>query len=88
VYKRQADETIEGVATVELPAGTTAMVLHRGSYDDMGKSYAEAATWIQQHGHQIVGPCREVYLNSPAEVAEAELLTEIHFPIDAEGDLA
>jgi len=83
-----ADETIEGTDIVVLPAGTTAMVLHRGSYDDMGTSYAEAVTWIQQHGHQIVGPCREVYLNSPADAAEADLLTEIHFPIDAEGDLA
>jgi len=81
-----ADEAIDGIDTVELPAGTTAMVLHRGSYDDMGTSYAEAVTWIQQRGHEIVGPCREVYLNSPAEVAEADLLTEIHFPIDAEGE--
>lgn len=83
-----ADEVVEGIDIVELPANTTAMVLHHGSYDDMGHSYAEAVTWIQSRGHQIVGPCREVYLNSPAEVDEADLLTEIHFPIDAEGDLA
>lgn len=38
-------------------------------------------------GHRMVGPHREVYLNSPAEVAEAELLTEIHFPIDVEDEL-
>lgn len=81
------DDTIDGVDTIEFAAGTTAMVLHRGSYDDMGASYANAVTWIQGRGHQIVGPCREVYLNSPAEVAEDDLLTEIHFPIDAEGDL-
>ncbi len=76
----------DGVKAIELAAETTASVVHRGSYDDMGKSYASAASWIHEHGHRIVGPTREIYLNSPAEVAEDELLTEIQFPIDAEGD--
>lgn len=83
----KVEAPIEGVETVALPANATAMVLHRGSYDDMGRSYANAAAWIQQRGHQIVGPCREVYLNSPAEVAEADLLTKIHFPIDSDGEI-
>jgi len=69
---------------VELPESATATVLHRGSYADMGASYAAAAGWIQQHGHTVTGPALETYLNSPAEVDDADLLTEIHFPIDAE----
>ena len=72
-----------GLKTIEIAAHTTASVLHSGSYDDMGESYANISTWIHERGHRIVGPAREVYLNSPAEVAEDELLTEIHFPIDA-----
>ncbi len=74
------------VEFIELPAGATASVLHRGSYEDMGESYANVGTWIQERGHRIVGPPREVYLNSPADVVDADLLTEIHFPIDGEGD--
>ncbi len=77
----------DGVETIELAGGPAAVVLHRGSYDDMGESYASVATWVHERGHRIVGPCREVYLNSPAEVAEDDLLTEIHFPIDAEGEI-
>lgn len=73
-----------GVESLELPAGPTAAVLHRGSYDDMGESYAAVSRWIHERGHRIVGPQREVYLNNPADVDEADLLTEIHFPIDAE----
>ena len=72
------------VGIVEIPAGATASVVHKGPYDDMGESYATVATWIQERGHRIVGPHREVYLNSPADVDEADLLTEIHFPIDGE----
>lgn len=78
----------EGVDIIEFEAGATACVVHKGSYEDMGESYATAATWIHERGHQIVGPHREVYLNSPGEVAEHELLTEIHFPIDADGSEA
>ena len=73
------------VIVVEMPAHVTASVTHRGSYADMGESYANAAAWIQRHGHAITGPTREIYLNSPADVDEADLLTEILFPIDAEG---
>ena len=80
------DGAPDGVEVIELDPETTASIVHRGSYDDMGKSYAEVATWIHERGHRIAGPTREVYLNSPAEVAETDLLTEIHFPIDAEAD--
>lgn len=77
-------EAIEGVEIMHLAAEVTATVLHRGSYDDMGGSYATVAGWVLERGHQVVGPPREVYLNSPAEVGEDELLTELHFPIDAD----
>jgi effector-binding domain-containing protein len=76
-----ADE--DDLESVVIPAGAAASIIHRGSYDDMGRSHAAAAAWIQEHGHQITGPTREVYLNSPAEVAEPDLLTEVLFPIDA-----
>ena len=81
------DCAAEGVDTIEVPSGVTASVVHKGSYLDMGESYAAVATWIHERGHRIVGPQREIYLNSPADVTEDELLTEICFPIDADGAL-
>lgn len=78
------DVKADDVEIVEIPAGVTASVMHQGSYDDMGESYATVAAWIHERGHRIVGPHREVYLNSPADADEADLLTEIHFPIDGE----
>ncbi|MGH1492043.1 MAG: MerR family transcriptional regulator [Acidimicrobiales bacterium] len=71
-------------ASVTIEPGVVASVIHRGSYDNMGQSYATVATWIQERGHSITGPTREIYLNSPADVDEADLLTELLFPIDAE----
>ena len=66
----------------EIPAGPTASIMHKGSYANMGESYATVVSWIAEHGHTIVGPARETYFNSPADVSEADLLTEISFPID------
>lgn len=81
-----AEPEVDGeIEIAELPACVEASVIHRGSYDNMGESYATVAAWVQHHGHQIVGPTREVYLNDPSQVDEAELLTEILFPIDADG---
>ena len=73
------------VEILEVPGSAVASVTHMGSYANMGESYATVVTWIQEHGHEIVGPAREVYLNSPAEVSEDKLATIISFPIDGEG---
>lgn len=78
-------DTGEKIETIEIPEGAIASVLHRGPYEDMGAAHATAAAWIQKHGHTVTGPTREIYLNSPADVGEADLMTEIQFPIDAEG---
>jgi effector-binding domain-containing protein len=76
-----------GAECLEIDAHVAASIVHRGSYEDMGKSYNTVAAWIHERGHRIVGPHREVYLSSPADVVEDDLLTEILFPIDAEDDL-
>ena len=78
----ESDAPIE---LIDLAEVATASVVHKGGYDDMGKSYAAVSAWIHERGHRIVGPHREVYLNSPADTDEADLLTEIHFPIDSDG---
>ena len=70
-----------GLQAVTVPAGGAASIIHRGSYDNMGESYATVAAWAQQRGHEITGPTREIYLNSPVDTAEADLLTELLFPI-------
>ena len=74
----------DDLGSIAIGAGAAASIIHRGSYEDMGRSHAAIAAWIQERGHQIVGETREVYLNSPAEVAESDLLTEVLVPIDAE----
>ncbi len=76
--------TESDVQVLELPETQGAVITHKGSYANMGESYATIVTWIQEHGHSITGPAREIYFNSPDEVAEDDLLTEIVFPINSD----
>lgn len=66
----------------EEPAMTVAWTMHRGPYEELGPAYEAVTDWIQEHGHEIVGPPREIYLTDPSETPDpADYVTEIRFPI-------
>lgn len=66
----------------ELPAMTVASTVHRGPYDEIGPAYTTVVGWIQEHGHEIAGPPREIYLTDPSTTPDpADYVTEIQFPI-------
>ncbi len=65
----------------ELAGGPAAVTVHRGPYAEIGPAYHTVSGWIADHGHELAGGPREVYLNTPGQVAEADLLTEVQWPI-------
>lgn len=66
----------------ETPAMTVASTVHCGPYDEVGPAYHTLIGWIQEHGHEIAGPPREIYLTDPQETPDpADFVTEIQFPI-------
>ncbi|MCP4964460.1 MAG: MerR family transcriptional regulator [bacterium] len=69
------------VSARELEGGSMAATVHRGPYDQMPLAYRALTGWIAEHGHEIAGPPREVYLNDPRTVAPDQLLTRVVFPI-------
>jgi effector-binding domain-containing protein len=72
----------DGVYGREVEATTAATTVHRGPYDEVGPAYHMLTGWVQEHGHEIAGPPREVYLTDPQETSDpADYLTEIQFPI-------
>ncbi len=76
---------LEGeVYGAELPAGPVASTVHRGPYEQIAPAYHTLTGWITDHGHQMAGPPREVYLNDPQTVAPDELLTRVDWPIEPE----
>ena len=68
----------------ELEGGTMATAVHRGPYEEIAAAYHTLTGWISEHGHEIAGPPREIYLNDPQTVLPEELLTRVEFPICSE----
>jgi effector-binding domain-containing protein len=65
------------VVPTELPGGTTATALHRGSYDTLGVTYDAVGTWLSEHGYEPSGAPWESYLDGP-DVPEPRTL--VSFP--------
>lgn len=67
---------------MSLPGGDFAMVTHVGAYEELGLAYHALYAWAQEHGHDVRGLLREIYLNDPADTPATELRTEVLMPLD------
>jgi effector-binding domain-containing protein len=56
--------------------------MHQGPYDQVKEAYGLLEAWVKDNGYRYAGPAREIYLNDPSQVPEAELLTEVQFPVE------
>jgi AraC family transcriptional regulator len=74
----QAAHTPNGLIEQRLPAGRYATVVHKGSYEDLPKTWEKLKKeWLPANGHKPANPSYEIYLNNPMTTPKAELLTEI-----------
>jgi DNA-binding transcriptional MerR regulator/effector-binding domain-containing protein len=66
-----------------LPAGELLVcAIYRGDYPQIGSAFAALGRWLLAGGYEVTGPCREVYLRSPAHTSDpAEYVTEIQYPV-------
>ena len=68
-----------------LPAlGTLASTIHNGPFVTIGEAYNAIGKWITDNGYRIVGPCRELYLQTPSDNSQNDpsTVTEIQFPVE------
>ena len=73
------DERGLGVKRVE--GAEVASTMHKGPFQEVGKTYAALAGWIMENGYEIAGPAEEVYLTEPGKAIPEEFLTEVRFPV-------
>ena len=75
--------TNQGFDTKEIAGGKHATILCKGGYKNVFESWMALYVWCEQNGHKFrdLSPF-EKYLNSPNDVSEEELLTEIYIPIE------
>jgi DNA-binding transcriptional MerR regulator/effector-binding domain-containing protein len=74
------------ISVRELPGGHCVSLLHKGPYDQIGRSYETLLTYIKQKGYEIVMPTREVYLKGPGMIFRGNprnYLTEIQILVQA-----
>ncbi len=69
----------------ELPPMIVLAALHQGPYTEVGPVIQGIVEYALQNSYEITGPVTEVYLNSPMEVDESELLTEVQIPVKRRG---
>jgi effector-binding domain-containing protein len=75
-------EPVGEVHCRELPATEVAWTVHRGPYGEVGPAYETVTGWVREHGHEIAGPPREIYLSDPRQTPDpADYVTEVQFPI-------
>lgn len=58
-----------------------AAVIHKGPFDTVNDAYQFLLGWMERNGYRMDGPDRTVYLNTPEQVAPADLLKEVQIPI-------
>jgi effector-binding domain-containing protein len=73
-------KAVAGISIRELPGGPCVSLLHKGPYDELGRSYERILAYIKEKGYEIVVPTREVYVKGPGMIFRGNpknYLTEI-----------
>ncbi len=71
-----------GARFVVLPETEVAVLVHRGSYDDLADTYRELGAWVALHADPADLPVREIYVVGPPDSDDVDALrTEICWPI-------
>jgi DNA-binding transcriptional MerR regulator len=71
-----------GAERMVIAATDAAVVMHRGSFDDIDQTYAVLGTAVAGGGRGAEGPIREYYVVSPLDrVGEEAFRTEVAWPV-------
>ena len=74
----------EGISVHELPGVRCLSLVHRGPYDQTGRSYAKILKQANERKVTVALPTREVYLKGPGMIFKGNpknYLTEIQLPM-------
>src|SRR5688572_25412983 len=74
----------DGITVRELPGGRFVSLVHKGPYEELGRSYDKALRYAKQRGYEVSLPTREVYLKGPGMILRGNpkrYLTEILLPV-------
>jgi effector-binding domain-containing protein len=79
---------VEGLDIRELPGGRCVSLLHRGPWQELGRSYERLIRYAKDRGYKLRLPSREVYIKGPGMIFKGNsknYLTEIQILIEPPG---
>ena len=82
---RKGSEVV-GISVRELHGGRCVSLVHRGPWDELGRSYARILAYVKNRGYEIECPTREIYLKGPGMIFRGnpkKYLTEIQMLVRA-----
>ncbi len=74
-----------GISVRELSGGRCVILLHGGSYDELGRSYEQVFAYIERKGYKTLLPSREIYIKGPGMIFRGnpkKYLTEIQILVE------
>jgi effector-binding domain-containing protein len=75
---------VDGISVRTLPGGRCLALVHRGAYEQLGRSYAKILKHADELKIKITLPTREVYVKGPGIIFKGNprnYLTEIQLPL-------
>jgi effector-binding domain-containing protein len=61
------------------------VLIHKGPYDNLTRSYEKISTYVKEHGYKVKLPTREIYVKGPGMILKGNpdnYLTEIQMMIE------
>jgi effector-binding domain-containing protein len=74
----------DDIAIRTLPGCKVVSIMHKGPYDQLGRSYEKISSYLKQKNYCVTAPPREIYIKGPGMIFTGnpkKYLTEIQFPV-------
>jgi DNA-binding transcriptional MerR regulator len=81
----RSGQPTQGISVQELPGGQCVSLLHKGPYDQLGRSYEKILKYVREKGYTVLMPSREIYLRGPGMIFRGNprnYLTEIQMRVE------
>src|SRR5262249_26598380 len=79
------EASVPGASVRTLPGGRCVALVHRGPYEELGRSYERVLRYVKERGYRVTLPSREVYLKGPGMIFRGnpkKYLTEIQLLVE------
>jgi hypothetical protein len=79
--KKKSLPAVERLRLEPFREGSSAQLLHVGSYATEGPTIQRLHAFIAEHGYELAGKHHEIYLNDPSRTAPEKLRTIVRQPV-------